>query len=92
LGLDDIIGSIEPGKQADIIILDTNKPHLTPLYHPVSHIVYAASGSDVKEVIIAGKRIVQDYRLLTVDVEDIVKKANILGNTVMRKDISIGTV
>ena len=67
LGLDDTIGSIEAGKRADITILDMNKPHLTPLYNPYSHIVYAASGSDVKTVIIDGRVVMEDRRLLTIN-------------------------
>jgi len=47
LGLGDQIGSIEPGKCADLILVDMNKPHLTPLYQVYSHLVYAASGTDV---------------------------------------------
>ncbi|MCX5855406.1 MAG: amidohydrolase, partial [Deltaproteobacteria bacterium] len=45
LGMADRIGSIGPGKEADIILVDMRKPHLTPLYNPFSHLVYAASGA-----------------------------------------------
>ena len=55
LGLDEVIGSLEPGKQADIIVIDTRKPHLTPMYDPASHLVYAARGSDVATVIVNGR-------------------------------------
>ncbi len=48
LGLDDLIGSIEVGKQADIILVDMNQPHLTPLYNCYSQLVYAARGADRK--------------------------------------------
>ena len=48
LGLDDRIGSLEAGKCADLIVLDTHKPHLTPLYNPISQIVYSAAGGDVR--------------------------------------------
>ena len=86
IGLGDIIGSIEVGKQADIIILDTGKPHLTPLYHPVSHIVYAASGADVKDVFVAGKHVVSDYRLLTMDIQAVMKDANRLSKTIRKRN------
>ena len=46
LGLADRIGSLEPGKEADLIVIDTRQPHLTPLYHPASHLVYSARGGD----------------------------------------------
>ena len=71
LGLQDITGSLEPGKQADVIILDTHKPHLVPVYNPVSHIVYAAQGSDVQDVIVNGKVLLRNRELLTIDLENI---------------------
>lgn len=74
LGLQDITGSLEIGKKADVIIIDTHKPHLVPIYNPVSHIVYAAQGSDVKDVIANGRILVKDRKLLTVDLENIMEK------------------
>jgi 5-methylthioadenosine/S-adenosylhomocysteine deaminase len=67
LGLGNLTGSLEVGKQADIILLDMNQPHLTPLYNPYSQLVYAARGADVKTSIIGGKIIMLDRRLLTID-------------------------
>jgi len=69
LGLGEITGSLESGKKADIIVLDTNKPHLTPMYHPVSHLVYSARGSDVITTIINGEVVMEDGKLLTLDLE-----------------------
>jgi 5-methylthioadenosine/S-adenosylhomocysteine deaminase len=74
LGLQDIIGSLEVGKKADVIIIDTRKPHLIPVYNPVSHIVYAAKGSDVQDVIVDGKVLLKNRKLMTVDIEDILEK------------------
>jgi 5-methylthioadenosine/S-adenosylhomocysteine deaminase len=71
LGLDDKIGSLEPGKSADIIIIDTQKPHLTPMYNPVSHLVYAAKGSDVSTSIINGIVVMEDRQLLSLDLEKV---------------------
>ncbi len=67
LGLENITGSLEQGMKADIIIIDLNKPHLTPIYDEYSHIVYAAMGSDVETVIINGRMIMEDRKLLTID-------------------------
>jgi len=67
LGMSDRIGSISPWKWADIILVDLNKPHLTPLYRPFSQLVYAASGADVTTSIIGGRIVMRDRRLLTVD-------------------------
>lgn len=69
LGLSDVTGSLEIGKKADVIIIDTNKPHLTPMYHVYSHLVYAAGGHDVTTAIINGRLVMENRRLLTLDVE-----------------------
>lgn len=74
IGLENNIGSLQAGKQADVVIIDTRKPHLVPLYNPVSQIVYAARGSDVRDVIVGGKVLLKDRKLLTIDLEDIFKK------------------
>lgn len=71
LGLGSRIGSLAPGKQADVIIVDTQSPHWVPIYNPLSHLVYAATGSDVKDVMVAGKLLLQDRRLLTIDLAEI---------------------
>ncbi len=82
LGLDDITGSLEPGKRADIIIIDTHKPHLTPMYNPISHLVYAVKGSDVTTSIINGKIVMENGRLLTLKLEDIIEKVNIIADEI----------
>jgi 5-methylthioadenosine/S-adenosylhomocysteine deaminase len=69
LGLQDLIGSVEAGKCADLIVVDMRKPHLTPLYHFYSQIVYACRGSDVRDVIINGKVVMRNRILLTLDVQ-----------------------
>ncbi|RLB30247.1 MAG: S-adenosylhomocysteine deaminase [Deltaproteobacteria bacterium] len=75
LGLETITGSLEVGKSADLIVIDTNKPHLIPMYNPYSHLVYAASGHDVKHSIIDGRIVMEDRRLLTLDVEEIIERS-----------------
>jgi 5-methylthioadenosine/S-adenosylhomocysteine deaminase len=74
IGLDKDIGSLEEGKQADVIIVDTEKPHLVPMYNSVSHIIYTVQGSDVRDVVVAGRIIVRDQNLLTIDLEDILAR------------------
>ncbi|MGD8273097.1 MAG: amidohydrolase [Desulfobacterales bacterium] len=76
LGLESFIGSIETGKKADLIIVDTDQPHLTPMYNPVSHMVYAARGSDVTTVMINGTIVMQDGRLTTMDLGRIMDDVN----------------
>ena len=75
LGFGDITGSLEKGKKADIIVIDTRKPHLTPLYNAASHLVYAAKGSDVRHSIINGKIVMEDRKLNTLDLEEIIARA-----------------
>ena len=52
------------------------------MYNPVSHIVYSARGSDVQDVIIAGKVIVRDQKLLSFDLEDVLERASLTGETI----------
>ncbi|MBW2205585.1 MAG: amidohydrolase [Deltaproteobacteria bacterium] len=83
LDLDTITGSLEPGKKADVIILDTDKPHLTPMYNPFSHVVYAARGNDVSHSIIHGRLVMEDRRLLTLDLQEVMEKAQEKSREVM---------
>lgn len=69
LGLEDKIGSLEVGKQADFIAIQPKgRIHLYPLENMLSHLVYAVKGSDVQDVYIAGKQVVRDGQVLTVNV------------------------
>ncbi len=71
IGLEDDIGTIETGKKADIIIVDTHTPHMTPMYNPYSQLVYSATGGDVRDVIINGKILYRDRRFTTLDRDEI---------------------
>jgi 5-methylthioadenosine/S-adenosylhomocysteine deaminase len=75
LGMADRTGSLEPGKRADLIVVDTRQPHLTPLYNPVSHLVYAARGADVRHTVIDGRLVMRDRRLLTIDLPSLLDQA-----------------
>ncbi|MBP1740845.1 MAG: mtaD [Deltaproteobacteria bacterium] len=74
LGLEKEIGTIEVGKKADIITVDVNKPHLVPLYNPMSTIVYSASGSDVKDVVVNGRVLMKDRTFTALDAEEVMAK------------------
>ncbi|PKN20527.1 MAG: S-adenosylhomocysteine deaminase [Deltaproteobacteria bacterium HGW-Deltaproteobacteria-6] len=74
LGMGHLAGSLEAGKKADIIILDLNKPHLTPLYNEYSHLVYAAGGADVDGVVINGRVVMEDRRLLTINENEVMNE------------------
>lgn len=76
LGLDSIIGSVEPGKRADLIIVDINKAHLQPAYDDViSTLVYNANCNDVETVMIDGQVIVEGGTIKTVDEKEVIKEA-----------------
>jgi 5-methylthioadenosine/S-adenosylhomocysteine deaminase len=76
LGLDDMIGSLVPGKKADVIVIDINKPHLTPMYNLHSHLVYAAGGNDVDTSVISGQVVMENRRLLTLDIVKVMADVN----------------
>ncbi|MBN2124259.1 MAG: amidohydrolase [Deltaproteobacteria bacterium] len=84
LGLGAVTGSLTEGKRADLILVDTRKPHLTPLYDPYSHLVYAARGSDVSHAFINGRLVMEDRRLLTLDVEELMDRAEGKARDVLR--------
>jgi 5-methylthioadenosine/S-adenosylhomocysteine deaminase len=84
IGLGTRIGSLEVGKQADVIIIDTAKSHLTPIYHPESHIVYAAKSSDVRDVVVDGHVRVRNRNVLSMDVEEIMARVREIAADIRR--------
>ena len=85
LGLSSLTGSIEEGKKADIIVVDTNKPHLTPTYNPYSTLVYSARGNDVRHTIINGRLVMENRILQTIDVDEIMDKAEVKAEGVKKR-------
>jgi 5-methylthioadenosine/S-adenosylhomocysteine deaminase len=79
------IGSLEVGKKADVILLELNKPHLQPVYNIVSHLVYSATGADVRDVIIDGKLVMENRKLLTLDEGEILYQAKEWGQKIGTK-------
>lgn len=73
------IGTLAVGKKADIIVLDLNQPHLTPLYNIPSHLVYAARGADVIHSLINGRLVMRNRQLLTLDEEAILARMREIG-------------
>ena len=76
LGMEDRIGSLEPGKRADLVVVGLNEPRLHPLYDPVSHLVYVAKGADVRHVVVEGRVIMRDRHVLTLDEKAVVEEAD----------------
>src|SRR5579884_3228050 len=67
LGMEKVIGSLEAGKRADMVVLRLDRPHAVPMYDVYSQIIYALTGSDVEDVMVNGKTIVRDGASLTLD-------------------------
>jgi 5-methylthioadenosine/S-adenosylhomocysteine deaminase len=76
LGLDRVIGSIEPGKRADFIIVDRDRPHLAPGADPYSTLVYAARGTDVRTTVVDGEVLVRDFELQQLDAHQVAAEAH----------------
>jgi cytosine/adenosine deaminase-related metal-dependent hydrolase len=75
LGLEDQIGSIEPGKNADLALINPDKLRLSPSPNPVSTLVYAANGDDVDSVMVDGRWLMRDRKLLTLDEDAVIAEA-----------------
>jgi 5-methylthioadenosine/S-adenosylhomocysteine deaminase len=84
LGMEDRIGSLEPGKRADLVVVGLDEPRLHPIYDPVSHLVYAAKGADVRDVVVEGRVIMRGRRVLTLDEKAVVAEADRLRDQVRR--------
>ncbi len=86
LGLERELGSLEPGKRADIAIFDLKKPYVGVLHRPVSNFVYAGKGSDARAVLVDGQVVYRDGRFPRfADGERVIAEAQHLGRTIMEK-------
>jgi len=75
LGMDKEIGSLETGKRADIILVRVDRPNAVPLYEPISQMVYALKADDVRDVMVNGKPVVRDGKILTLNEKQVLDKA-----------------
>jgi 5-methylthioadenosine/S-adenosylhomocysteine deaminase len=75
LGLEGEVGSVEPGKRADLILIDLERLHTTPRPDVVSTVVYAAEAADVRAVLIDGRIVMRDGRLTTLDEREVIADA-----------------
>lgn len=82
LGWDEETGSLEAGKKADLIAIDLRQPHLTPLYDPISQLVYAAKGSDVRHVWVDGRMVVADRQVKTLDVAEAMRRVGLIARKI----------
>lgn len=84
LGLDNEIGSLEVGKKADFIIINMKQAHLIPSLNPVSSVVYTANGSDVNLVVVDGKEIMREDKVLTLDLDEVMNEVNTIAPNLIR--------
>jgi 5-methylthioadenosine/S-adenosylhomocysteine deaminase len=82
LGMGDRLGTIEIGRKADVILVDTRGPRQTPLFDPVSHLVYVAHGDDVTTTIVNGKVLMRDRKVLTLNEAAVLAEARAAAETV----------
>ncbi len=75
LGLDGVTGSLVPGKAADVVAIDLARIETQPLYHPISQIVYAASREQITDVWVAGRHLLKDRALTTLDEQALLEKS-----------------
>lgn len=74
-GLADRLGSVEVGKEADLVLFDARRPEWQPLYNPVSNLVYSATGDTVKHVFVGGEQVVRDGQPTRVDQDEVLREA-----------------
>jgi len=91
LNWEDRVGTVEAGKKADLILIDVDQPHLSPMRDPVPTIVYNASGRDVTHVMIDGDFVVQDRRLRAADVGQVVADAQEAADRLWREAQATGS-
>jgi 5-methylthioadenosine/S-adenosylhomocysteine deaminase len=75
LGLDANIGSLEPGKRADLIAVSMTAARQTPMYDPRSHLVYVTRGDDVRATIVNGRVLMRDRKMLTLNEAEVLREA-----------------
>ena len=84
LGIEGETGSLQPGKKADILIIGLDEPHLTPLYNEYSQLVYVVNGADVDTVLINGKVVMRDRKLLTIDEGEAMRRVSEIARRVRK--------
>ena len=85
LGLGDEIGSIEPGKKADLVLFDTKRPEWRTIFNPVNNLVYNADGRSVHTVIVDGKVVVENHEPLFVDQWELIQRVQKLGEGLLAR-------
>jgi 5-methylthioadenosine/S-adenosylhomocysteine deaminase len=82
LGLEKKIGSLEAGKRADLLVVSMASARQTPMYDPISHLVYVTRGDDVRTTIVNGKVLMRDRKVLTLDANRVLAEARLYADKV----------
>ncbi|WP_413491822.1 amidohydrolase [Morganella psychrotolerans] len=90
LHMEDKLGSLEPGKLADIIVVDTKAPNMVPMYNAYAALVYGANGANVRHTIVDGTILMEDRKLLTADEASIIKDAQVFADKVRETVLASG--
>lgn len=85
LGLEKEIGSLETGKKADIILIDASRPHMAPMHMPLYRVAYFANGNDVSTVVVNGRVLMRDRKVLTVNETEVVDFAQREADAAIRR-------
>jgi 5-methylthioadenosine/S-adenosylhomocysteine deaminase len=75
IGMDRELGSLEPGKRADLIVVSMRAARQTPMYDPLSHLVYVTRGDDVRTTIVNGRVLMRDRKVQTLDEDAVMAEA-----------------
>jgi 5-methylthioadenosine/S-adenosylhomocysteine deaminase len=78
IGLGDAVGSLTAGRRADLIQISLEATHLVPLYDVISHLAYAVDAQDVQTVIVDGEILMRDRKVLTIDEDEVIRKARVI--------------
>src|SRR3954463_7179909 len=82
MGMEKSIGSLEPGKRADLLVVSMASARQTPMYDPVSHLVYVTRGDDVRTTIVNGRVLMRDRKVLTLDARQVLADARAMADQV----------
>lgn len=85
LGLDAEIGSIEPGKRADLVLYETDRPEWSALFNPVNNLVFNADGRSVHTVLVDGRLVVENHRPLFVDEAALIARVQAAGESLLAR-------
>jgi 5-methylthioadenosine/S-adenosylhomocysteine deaminase len=80
--MEKLTGSLEVGKRADVIVVSMSSARQTPMYNPISHLVYTTRGTDVQTTIVEGKVLMRNRKVLTLDEGAVLREARVLSEKV----------